>query len=334
MNIEANGQTRDYMSDRATPDSFVEISAGSGKPGISVLMPIYEQARFIAKSVSSIILQQNIVAEIIISDDGSQDGTYDHAHGEVVRLIALGQIPHRILMRRGTVRLHADHLPLLIDSATCDVVTQAHGDDISHPNRLSIVTKLFADNPHTTMVASNFDVFRDDEYSSKAWPSAPTPIPTCQYAVEAIVSGFDRTLIGCTQAWRRSAVAGFGRLDMSVATTSHDRILSFRAYLQGSVHQIQFELVRRRVHANAWSRRMVGKSSTDAQFSWQLIRFNYHRKMLADLEIAVRAGMIPQDEEDSCRTLLGHILELDVTNVLSLFDAQVRSFKRISWISE
>ncbi len=44
-------------------------------PSVSVLMPTYEQSRFIGRALDSLLAQTLTDWEAIIVDDGSQDGT-------------------------------------------------------------------------------------------------------------------------------------------------------------------------------------------------------------------------------------------------------------------
>lgn len=314
--------------------AFVEIKPAAAPPVISVLMPLYQQAGFVAHAVASILAQRRVVAEILISDDGSTDGTFQVVQQAVARCLAASPVPHRILLRRGTARLHRDHVPLLIDKAGCNLVVQAHGDDLFNPLRLAAIVLAFQGLPNAVLLASQFEKFSDDGSALREWENIPLPIPVADYSPEAVVTGTDPHLIGCTQAWRKDVVAKFGRLDMSVAATSHDRILPFRALLCGGVHQIQLPLVRRREHPRAWTRQMVDANADDALVSWELMRINVQRRMLADLALAEGANWIASADADRYKTMIRDLMEGDLTRLFEAFNTQVRAFKRISWVPE
>ncbi|MHB8096633.1 MAG: glycosyltransferase, partial [Erysipelotrichaceae bacterium] len=81
------------------PEDFVEIWPGKSSPEISILMPIFEQPKYIKESVISVLNQMGVVAEVIISDDSSSDNTYDAALASVKEFLEENDCAHRILMR-------------------------------------------------------------------------------------------------------------------------------------------------------------------------------------------------------------------------------------------
>ena len=47
-------------------------------PKVSVIVPIYNQAPFIRETVDSVLDQDYPTVELVLSDDGSTDGTSQH----------------------------------------------------------------------------------------------------------------------------------------------------------------------------------------------------------------------------------------------------------------
>ena len=62
---------------RAMRSRLVEIWSreGSAEPDCSVIVPVYDGARFLAQSIPAVLAQSDIVCDILISDDCSSDSS-------------------------------------------------------------------------------------------------------------------------------------------------------------------------------------------------------------------------------------------------------------------
>jgi hypothetical protein len=115
-------------------------------PKVSVIMPVYNGASFIAKAIDSILCQTFHDLELIIVDDASTDDTekiisaYDDARVRLVRNQSnLGIATSR---NRGIAFASGDYIALL------------DADDIALPTRLSEQVGFLEDNPEYGMVGS------------------------------------------------------------------------------------------------------------------------------------------------------------------------------------
>lgn len=314
-------------------DEFVVLHPGSAPPEISLLMPIFQQEQYVDAAVRSVLAQVDVVAEVIISDDASGDETFERAGAAVSAALASGPVSHRVIMRRGRSNLRRDHVGLLADQASCDVVAQAHGDDLSHPGRARTLLDAFG----TTGAALMASACNTIDASGCCLARVDTdrgPSAVRILSREEIVDGVDE-LIGCSQAWRRSAFHAFDRLDSMAAPVSHDRILPFRASLVGSVAVVLEPLLDRRFHEGNFSGRLFDNSSTDAfSFGSHLYRLNRLRCMRSDVARAREKGYLDDAGLRGVSALLDSRALCWETELYRAFGVLVRAGMQMFWVEK
>ncbi len=119
---------------------------------ISVVIPVYNGATFIADTIHSILAQTHKVREIIVVDDGSTDGTRDVLAGFGDRLTCLTVANSGVQAARnlGVSRVASDWI------AFCDA------DDLWQPGYLAAQTRLLQAAPEIAFAFSNFRIMRND----------------------------------------------------------------------------------------------------------------------------------------------------------------------------
>jgi GT2 family glycosyltransferase/glycosyltransferase involved in cell wall biosynthesis len=122
---------------------------------LSVVIPLYNHARFIGPAVDSVLAQTYPVSEIIIVDDGSTD--------ESARIAtALSERdPRMIFWSKPNGGAHAA-INDGIRHATGDLVAVLNSDDVYHPERFSVLVNLLASDATLDLVASDIDFIDDD----------------------------------------------------------------------------------------------------------------------------------------------------------------------------
>lgn len=108
--------------------------SSKGPVQASVLLLTYNQIRFVTDSLRSVLAQDLDEIQVVVSDDCSNDGTWERLCEEV----AAYQGPKEVVLRRNTSNLGI--VGNLLEAARCAVsplLFLAHGDDISLPNRCS-----------------------------------------------------------------------------------------------------------------------------------------------------------------------------------------------------
>ncbi len=113
-------------------------------PVVSVLLPVYNGARFIREAVTSICNQQFADFEIIVVDDGSTDATV-----EILESVA---DPRLVILRQ---KRNSGIVPTLnAGLARCrgKYVARMDADDIAVPSRLGVQVAYFEQHPEVGVV--------------------------------------------------------------------------------------------------------------------------------------------------------------------------------------
>jgi glycosyltransferase involved in cell wall biosynthesis len=123
-------------------------------PRVSVIVPVYNQREFIRATVDSVLAQDYGNLELVLSDDGSTDGTTD-----ILREYAARE-PERVRLvasERNTGIAGAFNRAL--DAHTGDYIAWLGGDDVMLPEKLSRQVALLEGRPDVTGCCHDADVF-------------------------------------------------------------------------------------------------------------------------------------------------------------------------------
>jgi glycosyltransferase involved in cell wall biosynthesis len=314
---------------RLASDEVIDIVAARGEPQLTVLMPLFRQEAFVAEAVQSVLEQQGVVCEVILSDDASSDRTLDEAL-EVVRRHR-GRHPHAVRVRRGTRRLRRAHILALSSHARTPVLVQAHGDDVSLPHRMRELhsalegdAAIFAASPFTTI----------DETGATVEEAAPVGVGTSVLDLEQALAR-PAWLIGAVQAWRPDRLDVFTPLTLDFAPLGHDRILPIRAALLGGARVVGEALVKRRVHSGNWSKRVVdGGDWRTKKHGWNLARVMIVDVALSDVARAEAAGAIAPAAAASARTALVELRERHGAQLRAQHADLVARGRRLVWVDD
>jgi glycosyltransferase involved in cell wall biosynthesis len=114
-------------------------------PRVSVILPAYNAERTVRRAIDSVLAQTFADFELIVVDDGSEDGT-----GEVVRAV---QDPRVRYVRRPHAGLPAS-LNTGLAAASAPVVAVQDADDWSDPRRLARQLEVLEARPDVAVVGS------------------------------------------------------------------------------------------------------------------------------------------------------------------------------------
>ena len=148
------------------------------KPAVSVVLPVHNGRDFVERSVRSVLAQDFTDFELVIGDDGSDDGT-----GELVAELA-AEDPRIRLLRRPTKSGLAGSANWVISEARAPLVAIAHADDIYDPSRLRRQVELLTSRPDAVMVGALADgidaqgrLVQPPNLSALLKPSSFAPFP-------------------------------------------------------------------------------------------------------------------------------------------------------------
>ncbi|MDZ4847746.1 MAG: glycosyltransferase [Pirellulaceae bacterium] len=130
-------------------------------PTISVLMPVYNTAKYLAAAIESVRQQSFTDWELFCVDDGSSDESLDIIRDYValdsrIRLVAC---PHRGIV---------DTLNHGVELCRSEFVARLDADDISLPNRFQIQLSYLRNHPNVAVVAGAYETI---DGQGRVWKS-------------------------------------------------------------------------------------------------------------------------------------------------------------------
>lgn len=208
----------------------------------SIILLCYRDAPFIRAAIES-AFAQTVPCEIIVSNDASDDGTFELAQ----EMVANYRGPHRVSVRRNESNLGvAGHVNATVPLTHGDIVVMMAGDDISYPERVATILAAFARRPQATVLASDFDAI-DEVGQPREVPFRRRPEV---FGLDFYISvGRLIGLLGASMAFRREVFERFG----PILGPIEDNALSLRGALLGECLNLRQRLIQYRQHAGSVS---------------------------------------------------------------------------------
>ena len=200
-------------------------------------MAAYQGMPYIRQQLSSILVQLSPEDEIVISDNGSTDGTMEYLQSEVqkdsrIRLFSL-PAPRGVLPNFQNALQHSRG----------DIIFLSDQDDIWKPKKMDRITDLFSANPKLLAVQGDAELIDADNQLTE--PSF--------FALRRCGPGIWRnfrknTWQGCSMAFRRSLLRA--ALPFPRKIPMHDVWIGILAELAGEVQFLPEVLISYRRHAD------------------------------------------------------------------------------------
>ena len=167
---------------------------------VSVVIPSYNQAAYLAATLESVCTQDHPDVEVLVFDGGSTDGSVDILRGWTAS--AAGGAPVRWVSRPDGGQTDAINQGLRL--STGDVLAYLNSDDVYYPGALSAVVAHFAAHPETlALYGRAHHLYQDgsvmEEYPTEPWDYERL-LDTCFLCQPAVF-------------WRREVAERFGVFD-------------------------------------------------------------------------------------------------------------------------
>lgn len=265
-------------------------------PTVSLLLLTYRQRDMLDRAVAAAFAQQGEAIEIVLSDDGSGDGS----HERLEELAAAYRGPHRVVLRpKGPNLGIAGHYNALLGFASGELLVTAAGDDVSRPDRVQRLVEAWnANGRRADLIASHLTdmdahgglhgTLRVDDLGR--WRGLDDWMRKRPY------------IVGAGHAFTRRMMERFGPLQADLAY--EDQIMVFRAITMGGAITVDAPLVHyRRGGASG----KPGFASVEQMTRWTLGRLDRERaeveQLLTDAEVVgcehrMRERLDPQIRRD------------------------------------
>jgi glycosyltransferase involved in cell wall biosynthesis len=220
-------------------EAMTEAAVGRPLPRISVITPSFNQGRYLAQTLDSVLSQGYPNLEYIVIDGGSSDDSIEHLRARSDRLA---------YWYSEKDAGHADALNKGFRRATGDVLTFINSDDYLLPGSLWAVAKYFSQHPVADMLYGNLQFV--DAYGRLIMERRMTRF----FASGYLWGGSD--LLQPGTFWRRRVYETVGEFSLEYLF-SFDAEFFYRAVLGGA--RVEFTrqfLAAFRVHPDAKTARL------------------------------------------------------------------------------
>lgn len=199
---------------------------------ISVAIASYNGEKYIRDQVMSILLQIDKHDEIIISDDGSTDGTIDIIKNlqQIYPQIHLTEGP-----RQGIVRNFMN----AIDQCSKEIVFLCDQDDIWCEEKVEKVKRCFSENPSIDVVLHNAVLFSAEKVSDTR---------LLNYKQGFFFNWLKSSYWGCCMAAKRNFLREY--FDKKSTGIAHDQIIGLIAEKNKTAKYLDENLIYHRIHAH------------------------------------------------------------------------------------
>jgi glycosyltransferase involved in cell wall biosynthesis len=284
----------------------------SQRPLLTFAVAAFNQERFIKEAVEGAFSQTYSPLEIILSDDCSEDRTF-----EIIKeLAAAYRGPHRVITNRNPVRKSiGGHINRIIELSKGELIAGAAGDDIALPCRVESAyrawegsgrkaTSIYCDFTQIDEFGKPIEQIYKTDDQVRDGQCLHQPVTPLEY-----VRTLKPIVFGCTHTFARSLFERFGRLEDEVI--HEDNAIAFRSILAGAIYYVKEPLMKYRLHGNnvyvrSNSNRPMDLASLERQERRVLQDFRNRERMfrgfLLDLETAKKQDVIAALECEAVAT--------------------------------
>lgn len=267
------------------------------KPLITFALFSYNQEKYIREAIAGALSQTYSPLEIIISDDGSTDQTFEI----ICELVAAYNGSNKVIINRNKENLGiGKHVNKILALASGELIVLAAGDDISENNRTHEVVNYWLDsNKKIDAIWSNINIINEEGNIIDSRCSQLS-----NEKIEKQIEKMVPSLIGCSHVTTKRLFNQYGPLREDIVY--EDRALAFRAICSGGLGNINKSLVRYRIHGNCIS----ASQRVSAEFQSVEILLKNHLLHL-QRELSVINGC----QADSCKIHTEELTRISIDQI-------------------
>lgn len=203
-------------------------------PSISIILTGHNEEYCIGDAIRSVFGQDyEGPVEIILSDDGSSDGTF----AVMQEMAAEYRGPHRVVLNRNETPLgRGPHIRQAMELATHEWILRQDGDDCSFPWRCRIFAGVVTEHPDAVAVVSQMTRVYEEAgvmFEFPAFPAVPEEAPVIRLQEGTFSS---TAHYGGSMMIRKSACQ-WGR-SLPMTDNFEDDLMGFHVWLQGSIYEL------------------------------------------------------------------------------------------------
>lgn len=229
-------------------------------PSVTFVVLAYNQEDYIEKAVNSALAQDYPCLKIIISDDFSEDETFNLAE----KVVGQYSGSYSVNIRKNNSNLGLiEHVNRVMSAVDTELVFMAGGDDISLPNRVSTLVNAYISHGKPNLLSSKaFKIDKAGKILDGLSPDRVVSIENLDSIIDSLNSVDSRVglYLGATGAWSMELWRKYGPIQH--ANCWEDVVMGFRAALEGSYNFIDVPLVQYRINLGLSSQSansLVGK---------------------------------------------------------------------------
>lgn len=203
------------------------MTESSGRPLVTLSITCYNHERYVKAAIESALAQSYSPLDILISDDCSQDNSWDI----IEKTVTSYDGPHKVSIRRNAKNIGAaDHINLVMEMAKGDLLVGCSADDIQMRHRVQTMVDIWCQNGKGDMLIHGPVVPMDLQGKPSDVPYYPK-IQKNNPDVAEMALAFE-TYIGASSAFSLSLIRAFPKIKYQGAY--EDLVWAFRASLQGN----------------------------------------------------------------------------------------------------
>lgn len=227
------------------------MSESGKRPLVTFSIGAFNQERFIRQAVEAAFAQTYSPLQIILSDDCSQDRTFE-IMGEMA---AAYRGPHEVVLNRNQKNLGlVPHVNRELQIMRGELIVMCAGDDISAPNRTEAIWEAWEASGRKAHCIHSQVTHIDATYVPEGPLKAQEVLPEAirfqdgRSHAKSYLRSTGPVVLGCTAAYSRSVIERFGFLPEDLVF--EDMALTFRSLLMGGLSFIDRPLVLYRLHSS------------------------------------------------------------------------------------